>query len=174
MNRRLAQTLSALLVGVTALFTGTVLTGCSDAAATPDLSVSVQLTSQNRYLHKVGVDEEKIYGWNQLIGTTQVGDEVVQVELLGEVDYVNGSGTFAGFLTFTFPDQSMLGMRMSAGKAVAATDTTEASFSSNLEVIDGTGRYLGAKGKGTFTGTRKDALGGDVVSTFSLDLTTAP
>lgn len=174
MNSRPVRILPTLLLGLLALLSGSLLVACSDDAAAPDLSVSVQLTSQNRYLHKVGVDEEKIYGWNQLIGTTQVGDEVVQVELLGEVDYVNGSGTFAGFLTFTFPDQSMLGMRMSAGKAVAATDTTEASFSSNLEVIDGTGRYLGAKGKGTFTGTRKDALGGDVVSMFSLDLTTAP
>lgn len=174
MNRRLPRTLSALLVGVTALFTGTILTACSDDAATPDLSVSVQLTSQNRYLHKVGVDEEKIYGWNQLTGTTQVGDETVQVELLGEVDYVNGSGPFAGFVTFTFPDQSTLGVRMTGGKAVAATDTTEATFSSALEVVDGTGRYLGAKGKGTFDGTRKDALGGDVFAEFALDLTTAP
>jgi hypothetical protein len=175
MNRRpIARPLSALVVGLVALVSGSVLTACSDDAASPDLAVSVQLTSQNRFLHKVGVDEEKIYGWNQLTGTAQVGGEAVQVELLGEVDYVNGSGNFSGFLTFTFPDQSMLGMRMTGGKAVAATDTTEASFSSNLEVIDGTGRYLGTKGKGTFTGTRKDALGGDVVSEFNLDLTTAP
>lgn len=157
-----------------ALVAGVALTGCSDDEPAADLTVTVQLTSQERFLHKVGVDEEKIYGWNLLRGTTQVGTEVVQVEMLGEVDYVNGSGSFAGFITFTFPDSSTLATRMTKGRAVAATDTTEAGFSSTLEVIDGTGRYLGAKGTGTFAGTRKDALGGDVVCDVSLDLTTAP
>lgn len=165
---------TSLLIGALAVFSASALASCSDDAPAADLAVTVQLTSQNRVLHKVGVDDEKIYGWNQLTGTTQVGTEVVSVEMLGEVDYVNGSGSFAGFVTFTFPDQSTLATRMTGGKAVAATDTTEATFSATLEVIDGTGRYLGAKGKGTFTGTRKDALGGDVVSDLSLDLETAP
>jgi len=171
---RRPRSLSSLLVGALAMLSVSALAACSDDAPAADLSVTVQLTSQNRVLHKVGVDDEKIYGWNQLTGSTQVGTEVVSVEMLGEVDYVNGSGAFAGFVTFTFPDQSTLATRMTGGKAVAATDTTEATFSATLEVIDGTGRYLGEKGKGTFTGTRKDALGGDVVSDFRLDLETAP
>ena len=79
-------------------------------------------------LYQVGPANQTVYGWNRLTCTTRVGGETVDVELLGSVDYVNGSGDFFGFVTITFADGSSLGVRLTEGHAEAATDTTDATF----------------------------------------------
>jgi hypothetical protein len=104
------------------------------------------------------------------VGDGTDGTEAVNVEMLATVNYTNGSGDFDGVITFTYADGSTLGFDMVDGSTVAATDTTDATFHSELEVIGGTGRYVNTTGTGTFDGSRKDALGGAVEMTFALRL----
>jgi hypothetical protein len=129
------------------------------------LAITATLDSQARTLNTVGADGALVYGWNQLAGTDPAAG--VGVTMLASVDYTKGSGPFFGFVTFTFADGSTLGVQMQ-GTAVAAPDGSGTRFASTLGVIGGTGRYLAAKGTGTFTGSRTAALGTAVSATFEL------
>ena len=102
-----------------------------------------------------------------LVYATKREPQPVAVSMLANVDYVNGSGSFFGFVTFTFSDGSTMGTRMQ-GLAIAAADGSVTTFSSTLGVVGGTGRYVNTTGSGTFVGERRTALGGDVTATFDL------
>ncbi len=170
MSRRSRFLLAA--VGVFAL--GASVSACSDSGTSMHHVVKVDLTSINKVLHKVGADDAKVYGFNDLTGAgTDSDGSKVDVEFLAFVDYNKGSGAFDGALTFTFANGDTLGVRIVGGKAVAATDTTDATFASKLDVIDGTAGHQGSSGKGTFVGARKDALGGLVQATFDMNVVVA-
>jgi len=68
------------------------------------------LDSLSRTLTTVGATGAQVYGWNQLAGTDPASG--VSVAMLASVNYENGSGPFFGFVTFTFPDGSTLGVQM--------------------------------------------------------------
>ncbi len=89
--------------------------------------------------------------------------------MLGNVAYTNGAGPFFGFVTFTWPDGSTIGVRMSGRAVPSAQGTT--SFSAPLNVLGGTGRYGAVKGTGLFTGSRSGVVGSPVESTFTLHIT---
>ena len=61
-------------------------------------------------------------------------------------------------------------LRRGDGLVEPQPDSTDASFAATLGVIGGTGSYLHVTGSGVFNGTRRAALGGQVDSTFDLDL----
>jgi hypothetical protein len=138
------------------------------AASAPTQTITVLTTSTEKVLHTAGASGEHIYGWNRLVGDGTNGTDTVNVEMLATVNYTNGSGDFDGVITFTYADGSTLGFDMVDGSTVAATNTTDATFHSDLVVIAGTGKYATATGTGTFDGSRKDALGGAVEMTFAL------
>jgi len=71
-------------------------------------------------------------------------------------------------VTFTYADGSTLAVSMQ-GLARAGTDAST-SFTATLGVVGGTGKYAGATGSGTFTGSRTTALGGKVSATFDVEL----
>lgn len=177
-NRRTRRTPVVALLALGALL---LLTGCSSSSTAtsadttaaptgPTRVVTALTTSVDKVLHTVGVSGEHVYGFNHLAGDGTSGAGAVKVEMLATVNYTNGSGDFDGVITITYPDASTLGFRMVDGSTVAATDTTDATFHSEIEVIDGSGAYAGATGSGTFDGTRKDALGGAVDMTFEFRL----
>ena len=85
--------------------------GDGDTGATK-LHLETTLASQSRTLHMVGANAEKTYGWNFLTGRSSLNDQPVDVEMLASVNYVNGSGEFFGFITYTFADGSTLGVSM--------------------------------------------------------------
>jgi hypothetical protein len=138
------------------------------ATGTP-LEVKADLDSRSRTLHTVGADGSVTYGWNQLVGTASVDGQPVGVEMLGNVNYVKGSGPIFGFVTYTFADGSTLGVQMQ-GAATASADGNETTFAATLGVLGGTGRYASATGTGIFTGSRQAALGTVVSSTFDLTI----
>ena len=129
-----------------------VLIACSGGDSSPEIDIEVVLTSQDSILYQAGSEKQSVYGWNRLTGTAEVGGEEAQVELLGSVDYLEGSGEFFGFVTVSFADGSSFGVRITDGRTEAATDTSNATFQSGLEIIDGSGRYAGASGDGEFEG----------------------
>lgn len=167
-NVKLAIVSLVALLGVSA---------CSDdlegssADQVRTIELSADLTSSNNLLRNVNTGDSVVYGWNLLEGEATLDAEPVEVQMLGNVDYISGSGDFFGFVTFVFADDSTIGVRMT-GEATAASDTSNATFVSSLVVVGGTGRYLDATGTGTFTGERQDALGGQVSSDFTLALVT--
>lgn len=139
----------------------------SAAEGTP-LTLRSELTSQMTQLTSVGADASVTYGWNRLTGTATDPSGPVAVELLGNVAYDRGVGPFFGFITFTFADGSVLGTQV---QGVATKDEDGVTrFASTLGVLDGSGRYVGATGTGTFTGTRDAALGEPVRATFDLTI----
>ena len=133
------------------------------------LHLETTLTSQSRTLHDAGADGDKTYGWNELTGASSLDDQPVDVEVLASVDYIDGSGPFFGFLTFTFADGSTLGFTMQ-GTADLDSAADETTFASTLAVIGGTGTYAATTGSGVFIGKRTAELGGDVAATFDLGL----
>jgi quercetin dioxygenase-like cupin family protein len=141
------------------------------ATGTP-LALTADLESQSRTLHTAGADDSVVYGWNLLTGTATLEGAPVQVELQGNVSYVKGTGPIFGFVTYTFADGATLGVQMQ-GAATASADGSSTEFAATLGVVGGTGRYVNAKGTGTFTGSRKAALGTTVAATFALTITGA-
>jgi hypothetical protein len=91
----------------------------------------------------------------------------VQVQLLGNVDYVDGSGPFFGFVTLRFASLSTLGVRIVDGRARVRDDGSTA-LRSRLRVIGGNAAMTGAKGTGTMTGERREELGTSIELTFDL------
>lgn len=112
------------------------------------------------------------YGWNHLVGTATLAGESVLCDMLGNVNYVSGAGPFFGFVTFTFADGSQIATQMN-GTAFPHPDGSS-DVVAQLSIFNGTGRFAGQTGSGTFAGRRDAAVGAPVVSRFTLAPTTAP
>lgn len=128
----------------------------------PTLVIKADLTSEGTVLNPA--DGEVLYGWNRLVGP---GDNALHVDMQGSVAYVQGSGGFGGFVTFTFADGATIGTRMNGA---AISDDGSTSFAATLVVLGGTGRYATVKGSGTFVGSRTGDVGSPVDSSFELYL----
>ncbi len=100
-------------------------------------------------------------GINDLTGTTTISGATVKVEVLASVDYLNGSGPFAGSMTLTYPDGSLLTFRQ-PGFATFDSTTQITTLKSQMTVVGGTGTAANAKGSGSYVGTRSTVLGGPV------------
>ena len=112
------------------------------------------------------------YGWNHFTGTTMWGNQTASIVFLGDVDYVNGSGPFGGYITITRADGTKLAFATN-GNALAeenATDGIAARFASSLSVIGGTNDYSRATGVGTMTGSRDAAIGSPAKFVFKLSV----
>lgn len=83
-------------------------------------------------------------------------------------DTVKGKGTVTSDIVYTFRDGSTLVHKATATIAPAEGGKT-ASFEGTYEVTGGTGRFAGAKGKGTFKGERlgPPQTGGDSYVDFT-------
>jgi hypothetical protein len=163
---RTSTRLAALVLLVSYASVGVVAETAAAGATTDNVSFTVTLTSQQSVLEQVGEGGEQTYGWNQLVGkaTTDAGD--VDVNLLGNVEYTDGSGPFFGFVTLKFASLATLGLRME-GKAKLKRDGST-SLNAKLRVIGGSGPYTGVTGKGTFKGGRAAQLGSPIEITFDV------
>ncbi len=133
------------------------------------IKVEATIASQQKITHTVSPNSRRVYGFNLLVGRDERGTNPIDVEMLGNVDYLKGNGEFFGFITFTAKDGSTLGVRMN-GTAKLLPNGTDTRFSAPLKVIGGTGKWLQAAGKGTFTGSRSAALGTEVKAKFVIRL----
>jgi hypothetical protein len=135
-----------------------------------ELSWEVSLTSAQRILRQVGPGSTLNYGWNELVGPTTVDGAPAQVQMLGNVDYENGTGPFFGFVTLEFGPEDVLAFRMDgeATQPAGAQGSADSEFRAELTVIGGSGAYAAASGgRGTFTGSRSAELGGQVTGTMT-------
>jgi hypothetical protein len=157
---------SAVVVGVVALGSAPLPAGDNDDPNR--ISFPVTLTSQQSILEQVGRGGEQTYGWNELTGTATTDSGDVQVQMLGNVEYVEGSGPFFGFVTLRFASMSTLGLRMQGTATVKDDGSTD--LKAKLRVIGGNAAMTGAKGKGRFTGERPAELGGAIEITITVRL----
>jgi hypothetical protein len=144
------------------------------ASAQPTAKVTtirfqVTLASQQTALEKVGQGGNQTYGWNELTGSASTPSGNVDVRILGNVQYTNGSGPFFGFLTVKFASQSTLGLRIFRGQATLKPDGSTA-LKAALKVIGGNAAMTGAAGAGKFVGGRAAELGSPISITVTLRL----
>lgn len=91
------------------------------------------------------------------------------VYFVAATDYANGAGAFTLYPILTFPDGSILWIK-SIGMGTVDGETTR--FVGTAAVLGGKGRFDGATGDGTLTGTRYTPLsvGADLVSDYTIDV----
>ena len=141
-----------------------------DRTVTRTLTFTSTVTSVGTELNELPGDI--VYGWNHLTGTTRWGKRSATMDFLGDVDYIDGTGPFGGFVTITHRNGTQLAWRVS-GEAVSPPEpgTKDATFTGTIRVIGGSGRFAGATGVGTMTGSRSSSLGGAVTLTFTVRVT---
>jgi hypothetical protein len=132
------------------------------------ITFTVALTSTQRNLTMVGRGGTITYGFNQLDGTATSPSGDIGVQILGNVEYTNGSGPFFGFFTCKFASLSTLGLHME-GRATLRKDGTTA-LKAKLRVIGGNAAFTGATGTGSFTGERKAELGSPIEIKVTIDV----
>lgn len=159
--RRLTTVAAAALIVTGA---GGAVATAQGSGQTSNIAVTVTLTSKQTVLTQVGKGGAKTYGWNQLTGSADTASGKTDVELLGNVNYVQGSGRFFGFLTLKFASLSTVGFLMEGRAAKQPDGSTK--LSATLKVIDGDAAFTGATGTGTFSGTRAAALGSPITITI--------
>jgi len=160
--RRLSPAVVAALLAT--FLGGAGVAGAQTSGQTSNIDVTVTLTSRQTVLTQVGKGGDLTYGWNQLTGSADTPSGQTNVELLGNVDYLNGSGRFFGFLTMKFASLSTLGFLVEGRAAKQASGSTK--LKATLKVIEGNAAFTGAKGAGSFTGTRAAALGSPIEITI--------
>ncbi len=161
-------TMTALALGLMLLVPTS--SSAGDRTVTRTLTFTSTVTSVDTELNELPGDI--VYGWNELRGTTRWGNRSARLRFLGEVNYVDGSGPFGGFVTVTHRNGTQLAWRVT-GTAVSppGPGTKDAIFTGTVRVIGGSGRYTGATGVGTMTGSRTASLGGAVTLTFTVTVT---
>ncbi len=157
---RRMRTLAAISVASLLAVVG----GVAGAQSTSTIDVTVTLSSKQTVLTQVGRGGDVTYGWNLLSGSTSTPSGPTTVDLLGNVNYTNGSGPFFGFLSMHFASQSTVGFLVQ-GRATKQPDGST-KLKASLTVIDGSAAFTGARGAGTFTGSRAAALGSPIVITI--------
>jgi len=170
---------SVRLLLVAPLLLGLVAVGCtqdptpssSDSVAkiSPDApTVSVEMPAVRTTVYKVGADKEKTYGQNQLVGEAVVLGKPAKVEILGNVEYLNGTGPFYGFLTVSWKDGSSLGFNIQGSAELLESGST--ALKADMRFIGGTGEYESASATGKFTGSRGAAVGTPITIKLTLDV----
>ena len=163
-TRLLAAAITALVLGTGAI------APAHAASSVTNLTFTTNMASVETYLESLPGGHT--YGWNHFTGTTMWGNQAADVVFLGDVNYVNGSGPFGGYVTVTRADGTKLAFT-TKGNALAenkATDGIAARFTAALQVIGGTNDFARATGIGTMTGTRASALGSPARFTFRLSI----
>ena len=87
--------------------------------------------------------------------------EVASVTQKGTLDYTKGSGPIQGYCTYTYEDGSTMVIKWQ-GATRADPGGKGSRFESTWTYVQGTGRFAGIKGEGTFTGRRFVPFGGGV------------
>ena len=131
-------------------------------------TVNVEMPSVAKTLYKVGKDDTVTYGANQLVGSATVLGQPATVEILGSVNYINGSGPFTGFLTVTWADASSIGFSI-LGTATQGTDGSSKIVSS-MDYIGGSGTYVDTQVQGKFTANRTAEVGTPIMTELTLEV----
>ena len=120
--------------------------------------------------HDVGDVEGHVASLARFSGVALFPDGTIgTVYFVTITDYTKGAGAFTLYPILTFNDGAVLWLK-SIG--TGAVDGTRTHFVGTVVVVGGTGRFEGAKGAGTLTGTRYTPLsvGADLVSDYTINM----
>lgn len=146
------------------------LAACGSDRSRSEMVFGFDLESVEKRLHKVGADEQILYGWNHLRAEAEFEGSAIDIELQAGVEYVNGAGRCDGRFTLRFPDESVLALAFIDCEAFTKSEVSGARFASRVRVIGGSGRFVDASGSGSFTGERREEIGGVVRSRLALEI----
>jgi len=85
-------------------------------------------------------------GFARLTSEVAIAGEPVHMELLASLEYHDGTGPFTGYITLSWLDGRLLGMRYLGGAVRHADGST--SVEGTLTILGGDGAYTGAIGRG--------------------------
>ena len=120
--------------------------------------------------HDVGDVDGHVVSLARFSGVALFPDGTVgTVSFVSITDYTKDAGAFTLYPNLTFDDGSVLWLK-SVGEGTV--DGTRTKFVGTLTVLGGKGRFAGAKGDGTLTGTRLTPLsvGADLISDYTVNL----
>jgi hypothetical protein len=130
-------------------------------------TVKIKYTTQATKVEVVPVPDEKghLVGLYERRGVAIFENEVAATALCGTMEIVNKKVSFQGYTKLTFKDGSTWLLTHQGTRAPAPGDEL-GSYKMNGEIIKGTGRFEGIKGKYSATGRlitprTKDATKGD-------------
>lgn len=145
------------------------------ATVGPATSIRFELEAQGdpaaQAFRTVGVGDRIRYGNGTLQGSTVIAGVPYGAELLVTLEYVDGSGPFTGWWTFTDPVGDRLALAYEGRTTLRSTTTRIAG---RVRVIGGTGPLVDVTGSGRVRGVRRTDLGGNVRYTFALQLRGLP
>lgn len=127
----------------------------------------VDLISTYSDLTEVGRNNNRVFGWNRLEGTSTYLKVPVKVVLLGAVEYTNDNGPFDGYVRFIASDNSIVAMYLD-GQAINDNKSSGTQLTGRLEFIGATGQFADQIVAGTYTGTREERVGAPVKAVFNL------
>jgi hypothetical protein len=137
-----------------ALATVTLFCLCAASKAWADETLKYRLFTHatNVQTIDVGDVEGHLLGVNRQSGLAEFSDgSVATVYFAAWTDYIKGSGNAVNYTNITFSDGSVLWTR---GMNSTVAEGDKSVFKGTLTVIGGKGRFAGASGDGTYTGTR--------------------
>lgn len=118
-------------------------------------------------INEVGANKEHRYGEARLVGKAEFAGKQVEVELLAILNYRNGKGPFSGFWTFTADNGDRLGFTYS-GEAEQSDGVGR--LRGSVEVLGGTGQFVGVTGSGTVEGLRSGEFGSGTAIAYTITL----
>lgn len=127
------------------------------------------MTSADSTLYKAGPSDQLTYGQNRLVGKAVVAGQPANVEILGNVQYVRGTGPFYGFLTVTWANGSSVAFVVQGTATLEDSGATK--LASSLVFLAGTGEYENGTAVGRFTGARAAQVGSPIVIRLTMAAT---
>ena len=166
---RILKPLAALLLVGSA---GLALVSCSGDSQDTGKEYVVALTLDTAdapllVINEVGAQKERRYGEARLVGSAEFAGQQVEVELLALINYLNGNGPFAGFWTFSADNGDRLGFTYS-GEAEQSDGVGR--LRGSVEVLGGTGQFVGVTGSGTVEGLRSGEFGSGTAIAYTITL----
>ncbi|MEY4675346.1 MAG: hypothetical protein RL148_3130 [Planctomycetota bacterium] len=110
-------------------------------------------------------------GVGRLASPVEIEGQTVTFEVMVALEYVGGSGPFHGFVSLLWPNGDAVACRYDG--TVVRDAAGNSRWSTGVHVIDGSGAFVGASGRGTVSGFRDVSLGGSVEYTVDLTIRTA-
>jgi hypothetical protein len=141
----------------------------NSSSGTRDVTFTVNATPvDGAQFYRTGGDGSLRYGFGAFTGQTTFLDAPAFVDLVGEVEYRDGSGSSSGFMTITDDVGDELALRY-RGQTTTLSDGPS-TIAGTLEVIGGTGAFTSVSGTGTMTGSPTGEAGTGVDYEIALTL----
>ncbi len=163
------------IIALTGLIITVFLLASFTQAVAATMKYRIVMFHKKAEINKVGDVEGHIMGVGEASGLASFETgEVAVVTLNWFADYIKGAGITQGYTRLMFEDGSTIDFKY-AGTTHPQPDGKSSLFKSTSVVItQGSGKYAGIKGEGSYTGRRVAPLGGgaqlfiDTILTYTL------